>query len=467
MGRIFMSRFLSVILADDMGTGMKSEKSRMLREVCSKPLVKWVREAAEKAGSEKIVTVVGHKNEDVIKNLSEDKLYAVKSERPGTGHAVMAARKYLEGFDGTVVILNGDMPLVAAETVRRAVEIHNKNKSSVTCITAAPGNAFGCGRIACGENGELPKLTDRRDADGDQREIKETNPGMYCFNCEDLLWALSEIVSGNSENEGTLADAAEILKKAGKKSETLPLCSAEEILSINDPIALAAAQKIKQRQIINKHMSNGVIFIDPEHTYVDPEVEIGADSVIYPATFLRGSAKISSNCIIGPSSTVENSEIGSGTEVVNSVVTDSKIGENTSVGPFAYVRPNSSIGSEVKIGDFVEIKNSTIGNGTKVSHLTYVGDSDVGCGVNFGCGTVTVNYDGLNKHRTSIGDNAFIGCNTNLVAPVNVESNAYIAAGSTITDDVEAFSLAIARARQVEKKNWAKDAGWNTKNNKK
>lgn len=215
--------------------------------------------------------------------------------------------------------------------------------------------------------------------------------------------------------------------------------------------------------VIKNHMKNGVIFIDPENTYVDNEVTIGKDTVIYPYTFLRGSTKISENCIIGPFTTIENTEIGEKTEVINSVVKDSKIAKNTSVGPYAYIRPGSKIGSDVKIGDFVEVKNSVIDDGTKVSHLTYVGDSDVGYGVNFGCGTVTVNYDGEKKHRTVIGDRAFIGCNTNLVAPVKVERNAYIAAGSTITDDVEAYSLAIARSRQVTKKDWARNAGWNTK----
>lgn len=221
--------------------------------------------------------------------------------------------------------------------------------------------------------------------------------------------------------------------------------------------------KNKWGKTVKKHMKNGVVFIDPDNTYIDDEVIIGKGTVIYPCTFLRGKTVIAENCVIGPSTTVENSEIGEGTEVINSVVTGSKIASKTSVGPFAYVRPGSVIGSDVKIGDFVEIKNSAIGDGTKVSHLTYVGDSDVGSGVNFGCGTVTVNYDGINKHRTVIGDDAFIGCNTNLVAPVTVENNSFIAAGSTITDDVEAYSLAIARARQVEKKGWAKNAGWNTK----
>ena len=217
---------------------------------------------------------------------------------------------------------------------------------------------------------------------------------------------------------------------------------------------------------MQKLIDKGVGIIDPKTVYISPDAEFEPDCTVYPNTVIRGRSRIAEGCIIGPSSTVENCKIGKNTEVINSVISDSEFAENTSVGPFAYVRPGSAIGSDVKIGDFVEIKNSSIGNGTKVSHLTYVGDSDVGGGVNFGCGTVTVNYDGLAKHRTVIGDNAFIGCNTNLVAPVRVENNAFIAAGSTITDDVEAFSLAIARARQVDKKDWAKNAGWNTKNKK-
>lgn len=214
---------------------------------------------------------------------------------------------------------------------------------------------------------------------------------------------------------------------------------------------------------IEKHQANGVVFIDPINTYVDEDVKIGKGTVIYPMTFLEGETEIGENCKIGPSTTVRDCKIGDGTEVTYSVVTKSTFANNTAVGPFAYVRPNCSVGSDVKIGDFVEIKNSNIDDGTKVSHLTYIGDSDVGKGVNFGCGTVTVNYDGLNKHRTVIGDDAFIGCNTNLVAPVKVENNAFIAAGSTITDDVGEYSLAIARVRQVEKKGWAKTSGWNTK----
>ncbi len=459
-----MENFSAIILAAGMGTRMKSDKSKVLHEVCSRPLVRWVYDAAANAGSEKTVVVVGHKKEDVMSSLGADKTYAVQEQRLGTGHAVMMAADNFDSYDGTIVILNGDTPLITSEMIESAVKYHTEKSNSVTCITAVLDNADGYGRIVRDSNGAFLRITEHKDATEEERKIKEINSGMYCFNAKDLLSALKKITNNNSQGEYYLTDTMEILRKEGKRVDASPLCNPEEILGINDRVNLAAVQKIMQARIINKLMMSGVTFIDPDNTYVDDTVTIEPDTVVYPSTFLRGNTHIASGCIIGPSSTIVNSDIGCGTEVINSVVTDSKIAENTSVGPFAYVRPNSVIGSDVKIGDFVEIKNATIGDGTKVSHLTYVGDSDVGSGVNFGCGTVTVNYDGLSKHRTVIGDNAFIGCNTNLVAPVTVENNAFIAAGSTITNDVEAYSLAIARARQIDKKDWAKNAGWNTKN---
>lgn len=461
-----MNGFSTIILAAGMGTRMKSDKCKVLHEICSKPLVQWVYEAAQKAGSEKTVLVVGHKKEDVIAAMGEDKLYAYQEVRLGTGHAVMMTEEFFKDYDGTVVILSGDTPLITEETVLRAVKYHEENENSVTGITAILDNPFGYGRIVRDENGSFIRIVEQKDASEEEKKINEINSGMYCFDGKDLFHALSKITNKNAQNEYYLTDTLEILRNEGKKVDASPLCTPEEILGVNDRVNLAVTQKIKQSQIVKKHMLNGVTVIDPDNTYIDDDVEIAPDAVIYPSTFLKGKTKISSGCIIGPSSTIENSEIGKNTKVINSVVNDSKVAENSDIGPFAYLRPNSVIGSDVKIGDFVEIKNSTIGDGTKVSHLTYVGDSDVGKGVNFGCGTVTVNYDGVSKHRTVIGDNVFLGCNTNLVAPVKVANNSVIAAGSTITEDVDEYSLAIARSRQTEKKDWARSFGWNNKKNK-
>lgn len=452
-----MNRFSAIILAAGMGTRMKSDKCKVLHEICSKPLVKWVYEACSKAGSDRTVIVIGHKKEDVVETMGGDKMYAVQSERLGTGHAVMQAETFFEDYDGTIVILNGDTPLIKSETIDKAVNYHVKCKNSATVISAKIENPTGYGRIVRSKDGDFECIVEHKDATDEQRKICEINSGMYCFNARDLFDALSKITNNNAQHEYYLTDTMAVLRKLGKKADAYVMDDYEEMLGVNDRVDLANAQRIMQAQINKKHLLNGVTIIDPLNTYIDDEAEIGADTVIYPSSIIKGHSIIGKNCIIGPSTTVDDCSVGSGTSVVNSVICDSTIGINTSVGPFAYVRPNSHIGSNIKIGDFVEIKNSTIADGTKVAHLTYVGDSDVGSNVNFGCGTVTVNYDGEKKFRTVIGNNVFIGCNANLVAPVKIADSAFIAAGSTITEDVEPNSLAIARSRQVVKSGWRKN----------
>ena len=281
---------------------------------------------------------------------------------------------------------------------------------------------------------------------------------MYIFDIEELLQALDKLNNNNAQNEYYLTDVIEIMAKKGLKVGSV-VSPFEETLGINSRVQLAEVESIMRRKINEKHLINGVTIIDPSNTYIGRDVKIEKDVIIYPGCILEGTTTISEDCVILQNSRIVDSFIGKGTEVQSSVILESKVGENTHVGPFAYIRPESNIGNDVKIGDFVEIKKSSIGNGTKVSHLTYVGDAEVGENVNFGCGTVTVNYDGNNKHLTKIGDNAFIGCNTNLVAPVEVEDGAYIAAGSTITTTVPSDALAVARARQVNIKNWVSRRG--------
>ncbi|MBQ8525477.1 MAG: bifunctional UDP-N-acetylglucosamine diphosphorylase/glucosamine-1-phosphate N-acetyltransferase GlmU [Clostridia bacterium] len=451
-----MSNYSAVILAAGMGTRMKSDKSKVLHKICSKPLVKWVYEACLGAGCGKTVMVVGHKKEDVIAEMGSDKLYAVQEQRLGTGHAVMMAEELLKGEKGTVVILNGDTPLITAETIKTAVEYHEAQGNSATVISAVLDDPASYGRIIRDENGSFCCITEYKDATEEQRAVCEINSGMYCFDCEDLFLALSKVTNDNVQKEYYLTDTMQILKDMGKKADAYVMTDSDEILGVNDRVDLAVAAAIMQKRINTALMKSGVTLIDPDNTYIDAEVSIAPDTIVYPGCHIRGNTVIGAECEIGPSTTIESCEIGSNTKIQNSVACDSKIGSCTSVGPFAYIRPNSDIGNHIKIGDFVEIKNSTIADGTKVSHLTYVGDSDVGEGVNFGCGTVTVNYDGKNKHRTVIGDNVFIGCNANLVAPVTINDHAFIAAGSTITEDVESDALAIARARQVVKSGWYK-----------
>lgn len=451
-----MNKFSSIILAAGQGTRMKSEKCKVMHKISSKPLIKWVYEKAKKAGSGKTVMVVGHKKEQVMEYMGPDELYAVQEQRLGTGHAVMMTKEFFKDDDGIVVVFNGDTPLISDKLISDLVEYHKISGNAATVVSAVVDNPFGYGRVIKLSDGSLVKIVEQKDASEEEKKVCEINSGMYCFNTKDLFDALSKIKNDNAQSEYYLTDTISVLKGENKKVGAFVAPDYKEILGVNNRVDLAAAQKIKNDEIITKNMIAGVTIIDPQNTYIDDEVIIGSDTIIYPGSIIRGKTVIGSDCEIGPSSTLDDTVIGNGTTFKNSVAINAKIGDNTTVGPFAYIRPNSDIKNNVKIGDFVEVKNSVIGNGTKVSHLTYVGDSDVGEKINFGCGTITVNYDGKNKFRTVIEDNAFIGCNTNLVAPVKVGKGAFIAAGSTITDDVDDNALAIARSRQTVKKDWKK-----------
>ncbi len=443
----------AIILAAGAGTGMKSDKSKVVHEICFKPLIKWVYSSAVLAGINKIVTVVGNKAEQVKECLGDDVVYAMQSEQLGTGHAALCAMPELSD-DGCVIVLSGDVPLITEETLRKAIEYHNKNRLSATVITAIVDNPKGYGRIMRDEEGNVKSIVEEKDATAAQKLVTEINSGLYCFDTGLLRAALSDIKTENAKGEYYLTDTIEILIKNGYNVGAYTLANSEEIMGINDRIQLAEAQSIMQKRIIKQHQREGVTVINPSDTYIGGDVKIGKDTVIYPGTILEGAVVIGENCCIGADCHIKNSTVGDGCEISKSVIFDSDIGNNTSVGPFAYIRPNCNIGDGVKVGDFVELKNSNIGNGTKISHLTYVGDSDVGENVNFGCGTVTVNYDSKKKHRTKIGNNCFIGCNTNLVAPVELGDGAYTAAGSTITENVPENSLGIARSRQSNKENW-------------
>ena len=303
-------------------------------------------------------------------------------------------------------------------------------------------------------NGNLVKIVEQKDATEEEEAIQEINGGMYAFDAKLLKYALSKLTNNNVQNEYYLTDTIEILLKDGYKVDAIATKEADDIAGVNSRVQLAGVTTVMKNRVNEKHMANGVTIIDPMNTYIESDVVIGKDTIIEPGCMLQGNTIIGENCHIGYNSKIVNTKLANEVEVEISVITDSFVDDGTHVGPFAYIRPNSHIGKNIKVGDFVEIKNANIGDGTKISHLTYIGDADVGKNVNFGCGTVVVNYDGQKKHRTTVGDNAFIGCNTNLVSPVVVEENAYTAAGSTITKTVPKDSLAIARAKQENKENW-------------
>ena len=446
--------FTSVILAAGMGTRMKSKMPKVLYKVCGKPLSKWVIDASKAAGADKVCAVVGHKAETVKEVLGDVCEFALQAEQKGTGHAVMQAIDVIKNSKGEVVILNGDTPLITAETINKAIEYHKNNGNQATVITAILDDATGYGRIVRDNDGSVLKIVEQKDASKEEKKINEVNSGMYVFDAQSLVYALDKITPNNAQGEYYLTDTLEILLSAGKKIGGYAISDNDEIRGINDRVQLNEAEKIMQKRINEYHMRNGVTMRNPESVYIEDGVEIGNDTEICQNVTIKSGTKIGSDCVIGSGSMLDRAVIHDGVDVLSSVILESEVDEGTHVGPFAYIRPNCHVGKEVKVGDFVELKNSNIDDGTKISHLTYIGDSDVGKRVNFGCGTVTCNYDGKKKYRTTIGDDCFVGCNTNFVSPINVGDGVYIAAGSTITEDIPENSLSIARARQVNKEGW-------------
>lgn len=451
----------ALILAAGEGKRMKSETSKVLHKVCGKEMVNHVIDIMRKAGFEEVNVIVGRGKDQVMaKTSSRDVSFSLQEEQLGTGHAVLCAKDFLQGKKGTVAIFTGDAPLIREETVKDMLKSHEEGKYSATLLTSVIEDPKGYGRVK--RDGEdVEKIIEHKDCSDEELLLQEINAGMYMFDAEELLKALELLKNDNAQGEYYLTDVIEIMKKKELKVGA-SITEFDETRGVNSRVQLAEAEVILRKRINHFHMENGVTLIDPSSTYIGADVEIEQDTVIYPNNLIEGKTKIGKGVTLYPNSRILDAEISDDVTITSSVILSSKIGRNTSVGPFAYIRPDSVIGEDVKIGDFVEIKKSTIGNGTKISHLTYVGDAEVGSKVNFGCGTVVVNYDGKSKFKTVVGDNAFIGCNTNLVAPVTVHEGAFTAAGSTITEDVPAESLGIARAKQVNKDGWVrkrKDSG--------
>jgi len=443
----------ALVLAAGQGTRMKSSESKVLHQVLGKSLVEYSILAAKGVGVEEICLIVGHKAEDVQKKLGNRVSYAMQKEQLGTGHAVMQALDFIEDAN-EVIVLCGDTPLITKETLQTMIDFHREKQNAITVLSTIMEDPTGYGRIVRDDKGSLLKIVEQKDASEEEKEITEINGGIYTFDGKLLKYALSKLNNNNVQGEYYLTDTIEILLGEGHKVDAIATSECDDIAGVNSRVQLAGVTQVMKRRINEKHMANGVTFIDPENTYIEADVEIGKDTIIEPGCMIQGTTVIGEGCRIGYNTKLTNMTIKDNVDIETSVLVDSFVDEGTHIGPFAYVRPNSHIGKNIKVGDFVEVKNATIGDGTKISHLTYVGDADVGKNVNFGCGTVVVNYDGQNKNRTTIGNHAFIGCNTNLVAPVVVEDNAYTAAGSTITKTVPANSLAIARAKQENKENW-------------
>ncbi|MDQ0202125.1 bifunctional UDP-N-acetylglucosamine diphosphorylase/glucosamine-1-phosphate N-acetyltransferase GlmU [Neobacillus ginsengisoli] len=449
-----MSNRYAVILAAGQGTRMKSKLYKVLHPVCGKPMVQHVVDQVTKLRIQDLVTVIGHGAEMVKAGLGDQSQYVLQEQQLGTAHAVMQANKILGGKEGVTIVVCGDTPLIRAETMESLFKHHEELKAKATILTAKIDDPTGYGRIIRNENGLVEKIVEHKDATDAEREINEINTGTYCFDNFALFEALKNVSNNNVQGEYYLPDVIEILKKQGEVVSAFQTEEFKETLGVNDRVALAEAEWIMRERTNELHMRNGVTIIDPANTYIGADVEIGQDTVIYPGTMIKGKTVIGLGCEIGPNSEIDSSVIGEETVVRQSVVHKSSVGAHVNIGPFAHIRPDSDISDDVKIGNFVEIKKAIFGKGSKASHLSYIGDAEVGSNVNIGCGSITVNYDGKNKFLTKIEDDVFIGCNSNLVAPVTVGKGSYVAAGSTITKDVPGDALSIARSQQVNKENY-------------
>lgn len=445
--------FKAIILAAGKGTRMKSKHPKVVHKVCGKEMVNHVIDVSKKSGVQDVVVILGHGSETVKESIPSDSQIAMQTEQLGTGHAVKMAKEYIND-DDTIVVLCGDTPLVQEDTLRRLFAYHIEKGYVATVLTTKVDNPTGYGRIIRDNHEDLLKIVEQKDASEEEKLVNEINSGIYCFDGKSLREALDLIDNNNAQGEYYLTDTIKIMRDKGQKVGAYNGSTIEELMGVNSRVELSKAEEIMRKRINTSHMVNGVTIIDVNSTYIESDVEIGNDTIVYPGAMLKGNTKIGSSCIIGMNCSISNSTIGDYTEVESSTIIDSIVGENTNVGPYAYLRPNSNIGSHVKIGDFVEVKNATIGDNSKASHLSYIGDAHVGKDVNIGCGVVFVNYDGKHKFKSVVKDGAFVGSNSNLVAPVTVEEKGYIATGSTITDDVPQGALAIARERQVTKEGW-------------
>ncbi|RCW54678.1 bifunctional UDP-N-acetylglucosamine diphosphorylase/glucosamine-1-phosphate N-acetyltransferase GlmU [Halanaerobium sp. ST460_2HS_T2] len=438
-----MADLLSIILAAGKGTRMKSDKIKVLHPVAGKAIIKHVLNTLDGLNS-KIVNVIGHQKEVVQSELEDldkykwDLNYVIQSEQLGTGHAVKQAESYFADYDGPVLILYGDTPLLRKKTIKEFVKKHQQSNSDLTVMTAIFDEPEGYGRIVKDEEGNLTAIVEEKDADVETRRIKEINSGVNCIDSSLLRDFMANMNNDNAQQEYYLTDIIEFAVNKDKKINTYIVQDSDEIIGINTRKQQAEAEKILRKRIIDQHLANGVTIIDPDTTYIDAEVEIDQDVTIYPFNYLEGKTKIAQNTIINPNCKLKDAAIGKNVEILsNTIIKESKVGSGTNVGPFAYLRPGSTVEDNCKIGDFVELKKTTVKSGAKVPHFCYAGDAEIGERTNIGAGTIFANYDGKNKFKTEIGSDVFIGSDSILIAPLKIGDNAKTAAGSVVTKNVK------------------------------
>lgn len=448
----------ALILAAGQGTRMRSKKAKVLHKLAGIPMVEHVWRNLTQAGLAQIYLVVGYQGERVQESLPQVKSI-FQEEQLGTGHAVNICQEALADFDGPVLVTYGDTPLFRAETFYGLIEEHNNQQAACTVITADAPDPTGYGRIVRDNDGDVQKIVEHKDAKANELAITEINTGTYCFDSKLLFAYLAKITPDNAQGEYYLPDVIPLLIQDGYTVKGFKIKDWQESMGVNNRVQLAQAEAIIQQRLRQHWMLAGVTMIDPPSVFLEMDCQIGEDSLLHPGVILKGNTTIGPECSIGPNARLTDCAVGMGVTLEETIAVDATIGDNVKVGPFAYLRPGTELGAHCKVGDFVEVKNSRVAQGSKIPHHSYIGDAIIGSGVNIGCGTITCNYDGKDKHTTIIEDNVFVGSNSNLVAPVTLRKGSYVAAGSTITDDVPQDSLAIARARQTVKQGWKKTEG--------
>ena len=445
-----MTSFAAVILAAGEGKRMKSRTPKVLHTVCGKPMVSIVRDVVQAAGHGPIVAVVRESNSAIAGALGSSSKLAFQDKPLGTGDAVLCAREAV-GHHDNVLVLNGDVPLIQASTLNALVEAHLTSEAPVTILAAAQNDPDGLGRVVRDSAGLVRAVVEHSEADDETLQIREINAGVYCFRT-DWLWENLPRVNASGTGEIFLTDLIGMAAGSGHEVATYKSSDPHETQGVNNRVELAAAESIMRNRLRVKWMTSGVSMPDPQSVYIDLDVEIGIDTVVLPNTHVRGETRIGVECEIGPNSIVENSRIGDRVQVVASVIEEATLESDVDVGPFSHIRPGTYLESNVHIGNFAEVKNSRLGQGTKSGHFSYLGDAEVGSNVNIGAGSITCNFDGEHKHRTVIGDDAFIGCDTMMVAPVTIGDRSYTSAGSVVNRSVPPDSGAIGAPARIRRK---------------
>ncbi len=451
-----MSAKYALILAAGKGTRMRTELPKCAFPILKKPMIEYIVEGVEKSGVDEIVVVVGHQRK-VLENLLTDRVtFAYQEEQLGTGHAALSAAEVLQEKEGTTIILLGDMPLIDETLIEKIFLSHEKSNNDLTVVSADFKDPTGYGRIIRDKYGRVHAIVEEADCTEEERQITEVNTGLYAIDNKLLFDVLEKIEKNPYKGEYYLTDIVGIMRNDYRVGSFV-IREESRVMGVNDLYAISRAEKFLRDEINKRHMLAGVYMINPETITIGHNVSIDGNVTINPNTTITGNSTIKSGAVIGPNTEIHNSTIHNDVQVKHSLLYDSTVHERTTVGPFAHLRKNANIGRDNRIGNFVEVKKSSTGTGTKASHLAYIGDAEIGSNVNFGSGSVTVNFDGKEKHLTKIGDDVFIGCNTNLIAPIEIADNVFIAAGSTVTDNVPAWAMAIARNRQINKADYAKN----------